>query len=192
MRHMTRTPQTSIAVLIQATVMSLFVGSLFHGSLNDESIARKLFCFCWEMFFVLKKINNFFFSHIPTHTHTYTHTHTHIYIYTYTHTHTHIHTYKHTTAFVRIQNRMGALFFCLTNLAFGQMQALLQFVNGRSLFLKEKAAGLYRISAYYLSKTLADLPSLISFDFLHFFFFFFFFFFFSSFFLFLFFSSLFP
>ena len=39
---MTRTPQTSIAVLIQATVMSLFVGSLFHGSLNDESIARKL------------------------------------------------------------------------------------------------------------------------------------------------------
>ena len=43
------------------------------------------------------------------------------------------------------------------------MQALLQFVNGRSLFLKEKAAGLYRISAYYLSKTLADLPSLISF-----------------------------
>eukprot|EP00009_Paramoeba_aestuarina_P004200 CAMPEP_0201510384 /NCGR_PEP_ID=MMETSP0161_2-20130828/3093_1 /ASSEMBLY_ACC=CAM_ASM_000251 /TAXON_ID=180227 /ORGANISM="Neoparamoeba aestuarina, Strain SoJaBio B1-5/56/2" /LENGTH=688 /DNA_ID=CAMNT_0047905545 /DNA_START=21 /DNA_END=2087 /DNA_ORIENTATION=- len=103
MRHMTRTPQTSIAVLIQATIMSLFVGSLYHGTLNDESIAP----------------------------------------------------------FVRVQNRMGALFFCLTNLAFGQMQALLQFVNGRSLFLKEKAAGLYRISAYYLSKTLADLPSLL-------------------------------
>jgi ABC-type multidrug transport system permease subunit len=49
----------------------------------------------------------------------------------------------------------------MTNLAFGQMQAMMQFATERNLMLKEKAAGMYQVSAYYLAKMMADVPSLI-------------------------------
>jgi ABC-type multidrug transport system permease subunit len=61
----------------------------------------------------------------------------------------------------RVSNRQGALFFCMTNLAFGQMQAMMQFTQERNLMLKEKAAGMYQVSAYYLAKMLSDIPALI-------------------------------
>ena len=63
--------------------------------------------------------------------------------------------------FSRVSNRQAALFFSMTNLAFGQMQAMMQFTQERNLMLKEKAAGMYQISAYYLAKMLSDIPSLI-------------------------------
>eukprot|EP00008_Paramoeba_atlantica_P014857 CAMPEP_0201478294 /NCGR_PEP_ID=MMETSP0151_2-20130828/3180_1 /ASSEMBLY_ACC=CAM_ASM_000257 /TAXON_ID=200890 /ORGANISM="Paramoeba atlantica, Strain 621/1 / CCAP 1560/9" /LENGTH=481 /DNA_ID=CAMNT_0047859339 /DNA_START=56 /DNA_END=1502 /DNA_ORIENTATION=- len=68
-KHLSRTPQASVALLLQATFMGLFVGSLYRGTL-DGGIG---------------------------------------------------------TVDVRVLNIQGALFFCMTFLAFGQMQALLQF-----------------------------------------------------------------
>mmetsp|Transcript_12942 Transcript_12942/g.36665 ORF Transcript_12942/g.36665 Transcript_12942/m.36665 type:complete len:696 (-) Transcript_12942:27-2114(-) len=60
-----------------------------------------------------------------------------------------------------VQNREGALFFCMTNMAFSQFQQLVLFTNERPLFLKEKASGMYRVSAYYMAKTFVDIPTLL-------------------------------
>lgn len=95
-----RNPATSVVVICQAIFMSLFVGSLYHGTLDQG------------------------FS-------------------------------------TAVSNRQGALFFCMTNLAFGQMQSLMQFTLERPIFLKEKASGMYRVSAYFLAKMCVDVPNLL-------------------------------
>jgi len=60
-----------------------------------------------------------------------------------------------------IQNRLGALFFVLTNQSFGMLSGLNLFLQGRNLFNRERASGVYCTSAYFLSKLLVDLPSQI-------------------------------
>eukprot|EP01104_Vermistella_antarctica_P018239 TRINITY_DN6684_c0_g1_i1.p1 TRINITY_DN6684_c0_g1~~TRINITY_DN6684_c0_g1_i1.p1 ORF type:complete len:692 (+),score=176.21 TRINITY_DN6684_c0_g1_i1:91-2166(+) len=57
-----------------------------------------------------------------------------------------------------VQNRIGVLFFGLTNQAFSQMSSLALFMNERLLFKRESEGGTYRISAYYLAKTLTEAP----------------------------------
>jgi len=102
-KHLIRTPQTSVLVIFQSIFLSLFIGSLYHGTLDGP----------------VSNVNQ------------------------------------------RVQNTQGVLFFCMVNLAFGQMQALLQFVGERKLFMKEKAAGMYQISAYYLAKNFSDVPGIL-------------------------------
>eukprot|EP00123_Amoebidium_parasiticum_P015471 comp22988_c0_seq1/m.36596 comp22988_c0_seq1/g.36596 ORF comp22988_c0_seq1/g.36596 comp22988_c0_seq1/m.36596 type:complete len:647 (-) comp22988_c0_seq1:242-2182(-) len=58
-----------------------------------------------------------------------------------------------------IQNRTGALFFITLNQSFGPMfSAMLLFHNEKPIFLRERAAGAYRVSAYYLAKSFAETP----------------------------------
>ncbi|KJE96047.1 hypothetical protein CAOG_06421 [Capsaspora owczarzaki ATCC 30864] len=58
-----------------------------------------------------------------------------------------------------IQNRQGALFFVLINQAFGGMLGVvMMFQSEKSVFLRERSSGAYRVSAYFLAKSLAELP----------------------------------
>lgn len=55
-----------------------------------------------------------------------------------------------------IQNRFGGIFFMLALLSFGCMASIDTFFQERSLFLRERANGMYRTSSYFLAKTLCD------------------------------------
>jgi ABC-type multidrug transport system ATPase subunit len=55
------------------------------------------------------------------------------------------------------QNRMGSLFFIVTLLSFGAITSIDLFFSERLLFLRERATGCYRTSAYFLSKAVSDL-----------------------------------
>jgi hypothetical protein len=56
-----------------------------------------------------------------------------------------------------MQNRMGSLFFMCTLLSFAAITSIDLFYSERLLFLRERANGCYRTSAYFLSKTVSDL-----------------------------------
>ena len=59
----------------------------------------------------------------------------------------------------RVDDRAGFIFFFMTFWFYLNLyQGLLQFQPERNILLKERAAGSYRLSAYYLSKTLSELP----------------------------------
>jgi len=56
-----------------------------------------------------------------------------------------------------VQDRAGCLFFSIALLAFGSMSSIDTFYEERSLFLRERANGMYRTSSYFLAKTICDL-----------------------------------
>eukprot|EP00026_Physarum_polycephalum_P002228 Phypoly_transcript_02233.p1 GENE.Phypoly_transcript_02233~~Phypoly_transcript_02233.p1 ORF type:complete len:928 (+),score=87.47 Phypoly_transcript_02233:85-2784(+) len=56
-----------------------------------------------------------------------------------------------------MQNRMGSLFFLVCLLAFGSITSIDLFFSERLLFLRERANGCYRTSAYFLAKAVSDL-----------------------------------
>ncbi|XP_066548887.1 broad substrate specificity ATP-binding cassette transporter ABCG2 [Amia ocellicauda] len=56
-----------------------------------------------------------------------------------------------------LQNRIGAFFFLVINMIFGNLSAVELFINERVLFIHENASGYYRTSVYFLSKVFADL-----------------------------------
>ncbi|KAJ8001352.1 hypothetical protein DPEC_G00168640 [Dallia pectoralis] len=61
-----------------------------------------------------------------------------------------------------IQNRIGAFFFLIMNVVFGNLSAVELFINERALFIHENSSGYYRTSVYFLSKVFADqLPNRI-------------------------------
>eukprot|EP01121_Diplochlamys_sp_Union-15-3_P009968 TRINITY_DN274_c0_g1_i2.p1 TRINITY_DN274_c0_g1~~TRINITY_DN274_c0_g1_i2.p1 ORF type:complete len:571 (+),score=60.37 TRINITY_DN274_c0_g1_i2:290-2002(+) len=55
-----------------------------------------------------------------------------------------------------IQDRVGALFFILTNSAFSQFSYVNLFLEERNLTTRERSVGTYRTSAYYLAKNVSD------------------------------------
>lgn len=57
-----------------------------------------------------------------------------------------------------IQNRLGALFFVVTNQSFSMISALNLFLQERDVFNRERAAGVYSTSAYFVAKNLTDFP----------------------------------
>ncbi|KAK6301162.1 hypothetical protein J4Q44_G00292600 [Coregonus suidteri] len=56
-----------------------------------------------------------------------------------------------------LQNRMGAFFFLIINMVFGNLSAVELFINESALFIHENSSGYYRTSVYFLSKIFADL-----------------------------------
>ncbi|XP_075929352.1 broad substrate specificity ATP-binding cassette transporter ABCG2-like [Petromyzon marinus] len=56
-----------------------------------------------------------------------------------------------------IQNRMGSLFFMITNQMFGSLSAIELFVREHKIFIHEYVSGYYHVSAYFFSKILSDL-----------------------------------
>ena len=58
-----------------------------------------------------------------------------------------------------VSKRQSVLFFCCINQGvFGSMQVIDSFPSERILTLRERAAGTYKASAYFLSKTFSELP----------------------------------
>ncbi|XP_052215978.1 uncharacterized protein LOC127834288 isoform X2 [Dreissena polymorpha] len=58
-----------------------------------------------------------------------------------------------------LRDRMGLIFFCITFWTFEPaIQAVLTFPSERGLITKERSAGAYRLSAYYLARTVSELP----------------------------------
>lgn len=60
-----------------------------------------------------------------------------------------------------VQNRVGALFFIMTNQGFAMMASLNVFLEERGLFNRERASGCYRTSTYFFGKLLIELPILL-------------------------------
>jgi len=56
-----------------------------------------------------------------------------------------------------IQNRLGCMFFLVSLLAFASMSSIDTFFQERAVFLRERANGMYRTSAYFVSKALCDV-----------------------------------
>ncbi|XP_048843517.1 broad substrate specificity ATP-binding cassette transporter ABCG2-like [Brienomyrus brachyistius] len=56
-----------------------------------------------------------------------------------------------------LQNRIGAFFFLIINMVFGNLSAVELFISERALFIHENSSGYYRTSVYFLSKVFADL-----------------------------------
>ncbi|XP_043086162.1 broad substrate specificity ATP-binding cassette transporter ABCG2-like [Puntigrus tetrazona] len=59
-----------------------------------------------------------------------------------------------------IQNRMGALFFIITNQCFSAMSSAELFITERKQFVHEYISGYYRVSVYFLCKLLSDILTL--------------------------------
>ncbi|XP_064611207.1 broad substrate specificity ATP-binding cassette transporter ABCG2-like isoform X2 [Liolophura sinensis] len=57
---------------------------------------------------------------------------------------------------VGIQNRIGAFFFVIMNMIFGNLAVVELFVKDRPIFIHESATGFYRVSVYFLAKILCD------------------------------------
>jgi len=62
-----------------------------------------------------------------------------------------------------IQDRLGALFFIITNQCFATLGSLSVFMEERNIFNREQQAGMYYTSAYFLSKTVVEMPILLLF-----------------------------
>ena len=56
-----------------------------------------------------------------------------------------------------VKNRLGAIFFIVSNEVFLNLSALELFMKERVLFIHENASGYYRVSTYFLSKLLCDI-----------------------------------
>ncbi|KAM9329529.1 broad substrate specificity ATP-binding cassette transporter ABCG2 [Gastrophryne carolinensis] len=56
-----------------------------------------------------------------------------------------------------IQNRVGALYFLTTNQCFTSISSIQLFVVEKKIFIHEYISGYYRLSAYFVSKLIADL-----------------------------------
>ncbi|KAG1961198.1 broad substrate specificity ATP-binding cassette transporter ABCG2b [Pimephales promelas] len=56
-----------------------------------------------------------------------------------------------------LQNRIGAFFFLIINMVFGNLSAVELFINERAIFVHENSGGYYRTSVYFLSKVFVDL-----------------------------------
>ncbi|CAF2953683.1 unnamed protein product [Rotaria sp. Silwood2] len=56
-----------------------------------------------------------------------------------------------------LKNRIGAIFFIVTNQVFGSLSALDVFIKERSLFQHENASGYYHVSTYFISKLICDI-----------------------------------
>ncbi|CAF0723213.1 unnamed protein product [Adineta steineri] len=56
-----------------------------------------------------------------------------------------------------IKNRMGAIFFIVTNQVMANLSAIELFLKERALFIHENASGYYHVSTYFIAKLLCDL-----------------------------------
>uniref|UniRef100_A0A8C9VCT3 ATP-binding cassette, sub-family G (WHITE), member 2c n=1 Tax=Scleropages formosus TaxID=113540 RepID=A0A8C9VCT3_SCLFO len=56
-----------------------------------------------------------------------------------------------------LQNRIGAFFFLVINMVFGNLSGVELFISERALFIHENSGGYYRTSVYFLSKMVVDL-----------------------------------
>ncbi|CAF3391299.1 unnamed protein product [Rotaria sp. Silwood1] len=56
-----------------------------------------------------------------------------------------------------LKNRIGAIFFIVTNQVFGSLSALDVFIKERNLFQHENASGYYHVSTYFISKLICDI-----------------------------------
>jgi ATP-binding cassette subfamily G (WHITE) protein 2 len=56
-----------------------------------------------------------------------------------------------------VKNRLGAIFFIVSNEVFLNLSALELFMKERILFAHENASGYYRVSTYFTSKLLCDI-----------------------------------
>uniref|UniRef100_A0A8C0G7G2 ABC transporter domain-containing protein n=1 Tax=Chelonoidis abingdonii TaxID=106734 RepID=A0A8C0G7G2_CHEAB len=56
-----------------------------------------------------------------------------------------------------VQNRIGAMFFVTTNQCFSSISAIELFIVEKKIFIHEYISGYYRVSAYFISKLMADL-----------------------------------
>eukprot|EP00005_Dracoamoeba_jomungandri_P007043 CAMPEP_0174274676 /NCGR_PEP_ID=MMETSP0439-20130205/58844_1 /TAXON_ID=0 /ORGANISM="Stereomyxa ramosa, Strain Chinc5" /LENGTH=696 /DNA_ID=CAMNT_0015366603 /DNA_START=54 /DNA_END=2144 /DNA_ORIENTATION=- len=66
-----------------------------------------------------------------------------------------------------IQDRQGALFFCLSNQAVNAlMLAILTLPLDKAIFIREHSSGMYSSLPYYLAKSITDIPFQIFFPFL--------------------------
>ena len=62
-----------------------------------------------------------------------------------------------------LQDRLGAIFFMMTNQCFGNFGALASFFDERSIYQREQQAGVYYTSAYFLAKTVIEGPTVLLF-----------------------------
>ena len=66
-----------------------------------------------------------------------------------------------------ITNRMGSLFFILiSNFMTSMMSVLLTFPSERAVFLKEQGSNMYSVSAYFLGRSVTELPFITIFPFI--------------------------
>lgn len=62
-----------------------------------------------------------------------------------------------------LQDRLGALFFIMTNQCFGTIGSMNNFLEERNIYQREQQAGMYYTSAYFLAKTIIEGPTLLLF-----------------------------
>ena len=61
-----------------------------------------------------------------------------------------------------VQDRIGCLFFVVLNVAYtSALPAINVFAGEKSIVVRERASGAYRLGPYYLSKYITELPKLI-------------------------------
>lgn len=56
-----------------------------------------------------------------------------------------------------VANRMGAIFFIVTNQVMANLSAIELFLKERVLFIHENASGYYHVSTYFIAKLICDL-----------------------------------
>lgn len=56
-----------------------------------------------------------------------------------------------------LQNRVGAFFFIIMNMVFGNLSAVELFIKNRVIFLHENVSGFYRVSAFFFATVLCDV-----------------------------------
>jgi ATP-binding cassette subfamily G (WHITE) protein 2 len=56
-----------------------------------------------------------------------------------------------------IKNRLGVIFFMVTNQVFGSLSALDLFIKERPLFKHENVSGYYHVSTYFIAKLICDI-----------------------------------
>ncbi len=65
----------------------------------------------------------------------------------------------------RIRDRIGVVFFIVINQTmYTYTSALTTFMSSKAVYMRERGAKIYRVSAYYLAVTLAELPNAILFN----------------------------
>jgi len=106
-KNVTREPRTTIAALMQSSIMALIVGGIFF-EVGKETDQRS------------------------------------------------------------VRDRQGVLFFAVLNNSFMALQqCILLFHQEKQVFNRERSAGAYRVSSYFLSKTMADAVTTLTIPILH-------------------------